>query len=75
MEINQLSPGQSLYATVRAGFIVRGTTLNAWCRENDVARPTVVAALMGTWNGPKGRAMRERVVVASGISGQTSIRL
>lgn len=60
-------PGKQLLIEVRVAFIRRGTTLHSWCHEQGV-NPTVVRqALMGSWNGEKGRAMRLRVLKAGGV--------
>lgn len=61
------TPGKDLMLQVRAGFISQGTTLTEWCRENGSHISNVRNALFGTWNGPKGRAMRQRVVKAAKI--------
>jgi hypothetical protein len=68
MAINSPNPSHMLYIRVRAGFVAQGTTFTAWCRENHLARPNVASALIGAWNGPKGRAIRERVIRAARIS-------
>lgn len=59
------TPGIDLHRTVRAAFIARGTSLKAWCRENEVSFSNARDALIGRWNGPKGKAMRARIVRAS----------
>lgn len=61
------NPGIELMRRVKAGFIVQGTTLTEWCRKNDTHVSNVRNALYGTWNGPKGRAMRQRVVKAARV--------
>lgn len=59
-------PSRELVLEVRIGFIRQGTTLNAWCRDNGVLIGAARQALIGVWDGPKGRAMRRRIVRASG---------
>jgi gp16 family phage-associated protein len=56
-----------LVQQVRAGFILRGTTMSAWARQNGLDPSTVRQALYGTWNGPKGRAVRAKVLKAAGV--------
>lgn len=64
------SPGLDLYRKVRAGFIVnKETTLKAWCRKNGVHVTGARQALIGTWNGPKGQALRGRICKAAGVNG------
>jgi len=54
-----------LYQHVRAGFVLNGTSLNAWCRANGVAHQNARSALMGEWTGPKAAEMVHRLVAAS----------
>jgi len=56
-----------LVQQVRAGFILRGTTMSAWARQHNLDPSTVRQALYGTWSGPKGRAVRAKVLKASGV--------
>ena len=67
MNINEIKPGPDLYVQVRQGFVGQDSSLNKWCLENGIKRQNAVAALKGMWNGPKGTALRETVVLASGI--------
>lgn len=61
------APSLQLLVQVRTGFILQGTTLTEWCRENDTHISNARNALIGTWNGPKGKAMRARLVKAAGV--------
>lgn len=61
------SPGPDLVRKVRAAFVAGGTTLGRWCREQGVADQNARLALLGGWNGPKGKAMRARLIRASGL--------
>lgn len=65
-----LAPGPELARKVRAAFVLRGTTLGRWCRENGIVRQTAMNCLVGIWDGPKGRAMRHRVLEAAGLCGR-----
>lgn len=58
-------PGKQLLDSVRAGFVAQGTSLNAWCVEHGIRYPNARQALIGSWNGPKGLAMRIRIMRAS----------
>lgn len=62
-------PGPELVRKVRAAFVKGGTTLGQWCRENAIADQNARLALLGGWNGPKGQAMRARIIRASGLAG------
>ena len=61
------TPGFDLHARVRAGFLLQGTTLTEWCRSNGTHISNARGALLGTWNGPKGKAMRSRIIKAARI--------
>ena len=65
-------PSLDLYRRVRAGFIVQGTTLKAWCRDRGTHIQNARSALIGTWDGPAGRRLRSSIVKAARISGDLS---
>jgi hypothetical protein len=62
-------PSLSLHLRVRLGFILQGSTLKAWCRQNGVHSSNARAALVGFWNGPGAKRLRERIVKAARIDG------
>lgn len=62
-----LSPGLDLHLKVRAGFVAQGTSLKAWCNQQAITPSNARDALIGRWNGPKGVALRNRLVKASGV--------
>lgn len=64
----KLIPSTNLLAQVRAGLITQGSCLNKWCLENDVLYSSARQALIGTWNGPKGQALREKLINEAGIA-------
>lgn len=57
--------GARLMQEVRASFILAGTTYTAWCREQGIDPSLVRQAIFGTWAGPKGRAVRAKVLGAA----------
>jgi hypothetical protein len=67
MKSNDIKPGPELYQQVRGGFISSGTTLAAWCRDNGCNPTNARSALMGSWNGPKGRKLRQKLAEDSGV--------
>lgn len=67
MNGNEVKPGPDLYQQVRGGFIARGTTLTAWCREHGHSPTNARSALVGAWNGPKGKELRHRLAEDSGV--------
>jgi len=67
MKTTQLLPGQELYNRVRAGFILQNKSLGEWCRLNKLSQTNAKACLHGTWDGPKGIELRERLIKESNI--------
>lgn len=41
------APSKALLARVRAEFVIRGTSFNAWCKANGIVRRTAEQALVG----------------------------
>jgi hypothetical protein len=62
--------GKVRYQKVRAGFILQGSTLNQWCRENGVHIQNVRDIFLGRWQGPKATELRHRVSSAAGVQGK-----
>ena len=60
-------PGLGLMQQVRAGFVLQGTTFSAWCKANQISQYNARDAVIGSWNGPKGKALRAQIVKASGM--------
>jgi len=61
-------PGRDLVKKIRIGFIKKDTSLTAWCKANGVIPSNARQALMGSWDGPKGRDLRERIAKEAGIA-------
>lgn len=61
-------PGPELVLTVRAGFVRQGTSLGRWCRENGYRLQNARNALVGGWDGPKGRTVRAVLIEAAGLA-------
>jgi hypothetical protein len=68
MNINNYEPSKGLYLKVRTGFVAQGSALGTWCRENNVNLSNARSCLIGSWDGPRGRKLREEIIVASGIA-------
>lgn len=62
------APGPALLLAVRAAFVSKGSSLSAWCVDAGIDRAAARLALLGAWNGPKGQAMRGRIVSATGLN-------
>ena len=50
---------------VRAGFVLLGTTLRAWCVANDIDPGYAHKVLAGKTRGPKALMLRARLFEAS----------
>lgn len=61
------SPGPELNLEIRVGFIRQGTTLTRWCKDNGLRISNVRDAILGSWDGPKGKAIRAQVAKASRV--------
>lgn len=68
-----ISPGNNLNRKVRIGFINQGTTLSAWCRSHHINPANARSALLGAWDGKKGKDIRARLIKASGLASLTSL--
>ncbi|MGH9856709.1 MAG: hypothetical protein ACRD4B_02580 [Acidobacteriota bacterium] len=63
----ELKSGEPLYRQVRAGFILRGTTLAGWCRENGVTRQYAEQCLHGLSVGAAAQKLSGRIARAAGV--------
>lgn len=59
-------PSIQLAREVRAAFVLKGTTLKAWCRQNNLHFSNARNCLVGAWNGPAAQRLRARIVKDSG---------
>ena len=67
MNINSIKPNRDFYNLVRAGFTAQGSSLTKWCKNEDINAQTAISCLVGTWDGPKARKLRARLVEAAGV--------
>lgn len=61
------APSKNLMQQVRAGFITQGTTFTDWCRRHQIRHTSARQAIYGSWDGPKAKTLRARIVRAAGI--------
>jgi hypothetical protein len=73
MNGNQPSPSIDLYNQVRGAFVMQGSTITTWCRKNGHSPVNAKSALVGVWNGPKGKALRNELIEASGIASPSKL--
>lgn len=71
MNINDFPPSKALYLQVRAGLIMQGLTLTGWCRDREINPTNARAALVGAWDGPKGKDLRADLIDAARITEPT----
>ncbi|WP_417581544.1 hypothetical protein [Nitrincola sp.] len=71
--MEHLGPGKKLYLDVRVAFVAAETTLNAWCNRNDINPANARQCLIGSWDGPKARLLRSRIINESGMASLSSI--
>lgn len=62
-----MQEGKELTQEVRAGFIKQGTSLAAYCRDNNIDSSNVYKALRGKWNGKKSQALIKKLIDASKV--------
>lgn len=67
MNTNVPPPSRDLLLKVKAHFVGKGTTLAAWCRDNKVDQSHARQALLGSWDGPRGRAVRLKLATEAGL--------
>ena len=60
-------PSRDLMRDVVIGFLRQRTTFTEWCRQNGIHCPSARMAVIGSWDGTKGKAMRRRIVRAARI--------
>ena len=66
-ESHDYQPGAILHDAVVGAFRARGEGIEAWCRENGVSPASARNATYGQSKGPKGRALRNRIIAAAGV--------
>lgn len=60
-----MQPGQELVNAVRAGFVLKGTSMNKYCLSNAIDVSNAKKALLGSWDGPKALVLRNRLIEES----------
>ncbi len=59
--------GEQLYRKVLAGFTLKGSSFSRYCQDNDINRANARSAIMGVWNGDKGKALAKQIIKAAGV--------
>lgn len=60
-----ITPSPELLKVVKAAFVLHGTSLHAFCAQNNLIRQNVTAALTGRWKGPKASKTIDAVLKAA----------
>lgn len=60
------------YHQVRAGFVAKRTSLNAWCMKNKVTRQYAENVLQGKTNGPGAKTLAKKIAKAAGVDAAKS---
>lgn len=56
-----------LYSTVRAAFMMKGTSLAQWCKDNEVLLETARQTLAGLRRGKDAETLRQRIMRDAGV--------
>lgn len=60
-----IKPQTNVLSQVRAGFVLRGTTLHAWCRKHKIDPGYAHKILSGKNSGPSAILLKRRLLDAS----------
>lgn len=52
---------------VRAAFVAQGSSFTAWCDARGVKHQNARKAIIGTWTGPKAKALVTEILNAAGV--------
>ena len=66
--IQTVKPGLPLYRHVLAGFVLKGSTLRAYCRRHSDDHCYARQVLLGDRDGPAAREFRQRLARAAGLT-------
>jgi hypothetical protein len=56
------------YTNIRDAFLLRGSSLHAWCKGEGIAMQNARAALLGEWSGLKANLLLKKIQKAADIS-------
>ncbi|MDA3857270.1 MAG: hypothetical protein PF480_03300 [Roseovarius sp.] len=71
--VKRIQPGPVFYDVCLGYLRVIGTNLKDWCAPHGVTATNAKSAATGGWNGPKARALREKMIAEVGE--ETFLRL
>lgn len=56
---------RAMLRRIRANFIAKGTSFHAFCEVNNINRGNAEKAILGSWAGKKGQALKSQIIQAS----------
>lgn len=65
MQVASVDDQKAKLQRIRAGFVLQGTSLARWCRENGVKRQHLEESVLGRRKGPRSMEIVEKAVDAS----------
>ncbi|MDN3701601.1 MULTISPECIES: hypothetical protein [Vibrio] len=68
MKISSAPLSIQKFNLLKGAFIAQGTSFSKWCHNNSVTPSNARAALIGSWDGPKAKMLRAKLIQESGIS-------
>jgi hypothetical protein len=71
MQALELAGSDELLQQVRASFIAKGSSLNAWCDRHGIKLQNARVYLKGDRNGPVARRWRKQIVADAFADGGT----
>ncbi len=67
MDYLSIKDDDQLLRAVRAGFVLQGTSLNAWCKAHGIVRRTAEQSLNGENISNNAIALAARIRLAAGL--------
>lgn len=58
---------KQIYASVKASFVAKHSSLHKWCLAHGIHRQNARAALLGEWTGGKATELRQLLIKEAGI--------
>lgn len=72
-EHESLQPGQVFYDAWRGCLAGHGDNIAAWCRRNGLNQSYVRMVAFGAADGPKARAIRDKMIATAGKDALTAL--
>lgn len=66
------APSKKLWSKIKAAFVLNDSTVTTWCKGEQKNVTNVRGAVIGSYDGPKAKAIRKEVIEASGLNKQAA---